>query len=132
MSRSLARHEPARRLPLGVGGMLEAAVHKVLVRHLEMRTQPRVFWAHIPNGEARGRVTGAILKSMGVKRGVPDLFFVIGGQVHFLELKREKGGTLSPDQKRVHAELREAGAIVATAYGLDDAIERLILWRAIK
>ena len=39
-----------------------------------MRLQyPKSLWCHVPNGGNRNAVTGAILKSMGTKKGVPDL-----------------------------------------------------------
>ena len=57
---------------------------------------------HIPNGGMRNPVVAAKLKSEGVKAGYPDLLLdVPRGGYHGLriELKREKGGTVSPAQK---------------------------------
>jgi len=105
--------------------------HMALVKHLQVRTKPGVFWCHIPNGEYRAKVTAAILSGMGVKRGVPDLLFIDNGKTFFLELKRE-GGRRSDAQNAVHAELRRAGAVVDTACGLDEALDVLEAWGLIR
>lgn len=42
------------------------------------------------------------LKAEGVKKGVPDLFLPVArGRWHgmYIEMKRTKGGTISPEQK---------------------------------
>lgn len=39
-------------------------------------------------------------KQKGVRAGVPDFIIVIKGFVIFLEMKRTKGGIVSPDQKQ--------------------------------
>ncbi|MDO5650141.1 MAG: VRR-NUC domain-containing protein, partial [Gallicola sp.] len=48
----------------------------------------------VPNGGARSRVTGAILKAEGVLRGVSDLILLYPAQGYhalLIELKTEKG-----------------------------------------
>jgi hypothetical protein len=114
-----------------VARVRETPIHMALVQHLQVRARPGVFWCHVPNGEYRARVTAAILRGMGVKAGVPDLMLVSQGRAYFLELKRE-GGKLSTEQKVVHAELRRAGAVVDTAYGLDEALDVLEAWGLIR
>jgi hypothetical protein len=64
---------------------------------------------------------------MGVKAGVPDLLLVKAGHLCALELKTA-GGRLSLAQKDTHAALRAAGATVATAAGLDEAVAQLRSW----
>ena len=57
---------------------------------------------HIPNGADRHPAVAAKLKRQGVKAGVPDLFLPVArGGWHglFVEMKRQKGGRLSDDQK---------------------------------
>ena len=111
-----------------VVGMTEDAVHAALVQHLKLRAAPGVVWFHPANGGIRHIATAARMKRLGVRPGVPDLALIIAGRPYFLELKRAKGGRLSNDQRAMHDELRAAGAVVAVANGLDDALEVLGSW----
>ena len=57
---------------------------------------------HIPNGADRHPAVAAKLKKQGVKAGVPDLFLPVArGGFHglWVEMKRQKGGRLSDEQK---------------------------------
>ncbi len=123
---------PKRRgLDIIADTMSESLLHRAVVQQIAVRVRPNVFCTHIPNGEKRSQVTGAILRAMGVRRGMPDLLFLQDGKAYFLELKTRKG-RLSPDQVAVHAALRDAGALVATAHGLDAAIAQLVAWEVIR
>ena len=106
----------------------ETEIHVTVVEHLRLFARPGVAWHHVGNGELRDGGTAAKLARMGLKAGVPDLALVIGGRAYFLELKRERGGRLSPEQIAMHAELRAAGAVVETAIGLDHALAVLTAW----
>lgn len=47
---------------------------------------------HCPNGEKRDLLTGNKLMAMGVKKGVPDLIYIMdNGRVVWVELKTSKG-----------------------------------------
>jgi hypothetical protein len=61
------------------------------------RAFPEVRIFAIPNGGGRSRSQGAKLKMEGVSPGVPDLF--IPDWLLWVEMKREKGGRVSPEQK---------------------------------
>ena len=76
---------------------------------------------------ARTAIEGGILKSCGVRAGTPDLILVRDGKTFALELKATGGGHSSA-QREAHDELRRAGAEVATAVGIDDAIGQLERW----
>lgn len=55
----------------------------------------------IPNGGKRSRITGAILKREGQKKGVPDLCLPVPrGGYHglYIELKRQRKSQISPEQ----------------------------------
>lgn len=57
---------------------------------------------HTPNGGNRNVITAKKLKAEGVKPGVPDLCLPVPrGGYHglFIEMKRQKGGVVSPEQK---------------------------------
>ena len=82
---------------------------------------------HIAN-ERTDKVQAAILKKMGVKRGVPDLFLPVHrGKFHglFIEMKREKGGTASEDQKWWCKSLLENGYAVSVCKGWEAAVQVL-------
>ena len=64
----------------------------------------------------------------GALAGIPDLQICLeGGKVIWLELKRTKGGVLSPAQKEVHSRLEALGHTVIVGYGAKDAWEKLAL-----
>ncbi len=83
----------------------------------------------IPNGGARDRVTGKILKDEGVRAGVPDLFLAwANGQYGglFIEMKKTKGGRVSDAQKEYLQMLTAAGYDAVVCHGwfeAKDAIE---------
>ena len=78
----------------------------------------------IPNGGQRSIATAARLKAEGVMPGVPDLF--IPAWRVWIEMKREKGGTVSADQKKWIAYLTECGYRCFVARGAEDAKRQII------
>lgn len=74
---------------------------------------PRIY--AIPNGEARGIKAAMRLKVEGVSRGVPDLHCPEWRL--WIEFKRQKGGSVSVDQKAWHKYLTEIGDIVLVCKG---------------
>lgn len=93
----------------------------------------RVLIFSIPNGAmlAGDEKTRAILmgklKAEGLKPGVPDLF--IPEWRVFIEMKRVRGGRISPEQREIHADLRASGYTVIVATGSMDAIAQLRVLR---
>jgi len=68
-------------------------------------------------------------KLKGVRAGVPDYIIVIKGRVVFLELKREKGGVVSQDQKEWLAAVDDKLTVATVAKGYQaakDFIDRII------
>jgi hypothetical protein len=111
----------------------EQQIQRAVFEHLAIRAASTVFAFHPANGGWRSRVEAAILKGMGVRAGVPDIIAVKDGQCYALELKAQAlpgraPGRLTPVQRDAHAALVAAGATVAVAYGLDDALVRLEAW----
>jgi hypothetical protein len=100
----------------------EAECHS-LVRVL---TSVGVLFFHIPNGGARHWKEGLKMKRLGTKRGVPDYCFPRpDGTVLWLEMKREKRGSCSSEQKWWHEQLRSLGHTVLVVKGCVDACEQL-------
>ena len=88
------------------------------------RTDPRFqYLFHIPNESVGGQ--GWIIRNrqMGVKKGVPDLFYPIPSKGHhglFIEMKK-KGGRTSPEQDKWIEILRSVGYRVEVCEGWEAA-----------
>ena len=77
----------------------------------------RIF--SVPNGGHRHPAVAAKMKATGVVKGVPDLF--VPAWRLWIEMKRTKGGSLSPEQKDWIQYLESAGYWVIVGKGADDA-----------
>lgn len=86
------------------------------------QTYPEVRIMAIPNGGARSQATAGRLKAEGVSPGVPDLFIPAWGL--WVEMKRAKGGKVSPEQKEWHQYLAKCGYRVIVGLGQADAIKQ--------
>jgi hypothetical protein len=103
----------------------EQQIHRAIVAHLKARGAPNLFWFHVPSGAFfGGRRQGAIMKSLGWFAGLPDLFAIHNGRIFAIELKAEKGRA-TDKQLECLDRLRQAGAIVAVATGIDEALRKL-------
>jgi hypothetical protein len=120
---SAGRTAPALLVPRMSEEQLQCAV----MRHLEVRGRPALLAWHTPNGGFRRRTEAARFTALGVKSGIPDVLILFDGRTYGLELKIAKG-RLTDSQIAMHARLRAAGAEVATAYGLDEALQQLERW----
>ena len=100
--------------------MREQAIHESLCQWLTLALPREAFFFHPANGEYRNVITGARLKRMGLKAGVPDLVVLYGGKAVFLEIKAPKK-YLSPEQREVHAALKLAGCDVFVIHSLMEA-----------
>tara|TARA_B100000408_G_scaffold117945_1_gene96244 strand:+ start:7359 stop:7715 length:357 start_codon:yes stop_codon:yes gene_type:complete len=89
-------------------------------------TYPNVRIIAIPNGGFRDHNTAKKLKAEGVLPGVPDLF--IPEWNLWVEMKRQKGGRLSAEQKDWIQYLDACNYAVIVGYGFEDAKEKLIVF----
>ena len=83
---------------------------------------------HIGNGGLRSKSEAARFKRMGVKPGVSDLFLPAPvGKYHglWIEMKRQKGGRLEPEQKDWIERMNRKGYLALVAHGADEACEIL-------
>ena len=85
---------------------------------------PNVLIFAIPNGEKRAITVAKRLKAEGVVRGIPDLF--IPQWNLWVEMKRESGGRLSPDQKSMITYLESIGNTVIIGRGAADASKQIL------
>ena len=118
-ARVQALQKTAKRKPKG---RLEREVQVGVMAYLATRTD--VFWWRA-NTQAGFAPSGQFMRS-GVK-GQPDLFCVQApaGRLIGIELKREKGGRVSPDQERFAANLIAHGGVYCVARGTED-VERVL------
>jgi hypothetical protein len=85
---------------------------------------PETLILAIPNGEYRAMTTAKKLRAEGVVPGVPDLY--VPAFKMWIEMKRKEGGTVSDEQKRIHAYLKGIGDIVIVGYGAEDASRKIL------
>lgn len=104
-----------------------------LIRWAEVQRAryPALAWLHaIPNaGAGAQRGQAGKMKAEGVKSGVPDLCLPVpacGYHGAYIELKRQKGGRLSPEQALWREHLRVAGYAHLVAAGWEAARDFLI------
>lgn len=82
----------------------------------------------IPNGANKSPVARLRFKAEGLRSGVPDMFLALpAGRWHglFIEMKRRRGGTVSPEQKAYIEALRAQGYRAEVCRGCDEALEVL-------
>jgi len=80
---------------------------------------PDVLIFAIPNGGGRSKASAGRLKAEGVVPGIPDLFVPAKGL--WIEMKRVKGGALSPEQKAMMQYLESVGYRAIVCKGAEDA-----------
>ena len=88
------------------------------------RSYPGVRVFAIPNGGGRSASQGASLRAEGVSPGVPDLF--VPEWLLWVEMKREKGGTLSPAQSDWISYLDDCGYQCIVGKGFEDAKRQIL------
>jgi hypothetical protein len=105
----------------------EAALQKKIVQFLLMND---AFYFSIPNEGKRSVVMGAHLKAMGLCPGIADIAVIVGGKIHFLEVKAADG-VQSASQRDFEARCVIEKIPYACVYNLTDALKVLSDWRAI-
>jgi len=81
---------------------------------------------HIPNGGSRHKLEAIHLKQQGVRAGVPDLCLPVardGCHGLYIEMKRLKGGRVSPEQLGWIEALKVEGYMVALCQGWEMACD---------
>ena len=79
---------------------------------------------HVANGGSRNIVEAHNLRLQGVKPGIPDICLPCarkGRHGLYIELKRQKNGRVSIEQKKMLVTLREQGYEAVVCYGWEDA-----------
>jgi|SRR6185437_14718132 len=91
---------------------------------------PRAIAVHIPNGGARRPIEAAILKTMGVVPGIPDLLVMWPPRnFAFIELKAPgSANRLSEAQKEFHSRLVSIDALNVVATSIDEVRAAVRAW----
>lgn len=112
-----------------------ASEHKIqvaLMDYLSIAGRKDLHWFAIPNGEKRHIAVASRLKAEGVRRGSPDVVFLLeGGRVAWLEMKAAKG-SLKPEQKEFRDKALALGHLWGVARNVDEAIVHLTKWGVLK
>lgn len=115
--------------------MKQPSEHKIqvaLMDYLAIAGRRDLHWFAIPNGGHRHIRQASKLKAEGVRRGTPDLCFMLPeGRVGWLEMKTTKG-RLSSEQKSFCAIAQQLGHLWAMATSVDDAIRVLTEWQVLR
>lgn len=123
----------AQRKAAGARVPTEAQEQAVVAQWLRMR--PSLLWTHVGHGELRNIVVARRLRTAGLAPGVPDLLIfdrpprapadapqAVGVAI---EMKRTKGGRVSPEQTAWLDGLRQRGWLCYVCKGADAAIDQL-------
>lgn len=94
----------------------EAFECKLFVEYLRNEGIP---FTHVPNA-TNSRRQGLVNKALGTSRGFPD-YIVFVPHALFVEMKRRKGGTVSPEQKAWIKSLTHAGYDAKVCHGFEEA-----------
>lgn len=101
------------RLQIAVCGLLDAL---------------KLNWWHTPNGGQRNASTGALMKKMGVKAGIPDIIIInptLHGDVGLAIELKVKPNRVTPAQEAWRAKFISNGWAWDVAYDIDTVIQLL-------
>jgi hypothetical protein len=99
----------------------EAFEHKRVLMYLELgEKQGRWIFSHLAS-ESSSKSQRIKNARNGLKKGLPDFLVCAPTRVLFIELKKRKGGKVSPEQKVWIAALSAAGCPATVARGFDEA-----------
>lgn len=110
----------------------EHSIQVSLVKTLEYKLRPELVRYAIPNGGLRNMRVAQQMKAEGLLPGMPDLGFALeNGQSAWLEMKNGKG-SLSDYQWGIRRKLEALGHQWALARSVEEALEHLHRWGALK
>jgi hypothetical protein len=112
--------------------MNEHQLQVALVNELTYKLRPEIVRFAIPNGGLRNPRVAMQMKAEGLLPGMPDLGFAMEeGRNNWIELKTDKG-QLSDYQWGIRRRLEALGHRWALARSVDEALDHLSNWGALK
>lgn len=111
----------------------EFELQRAIVSYLEVAAVRDVIWEGVNSGGFKlGRAAAGRQKAMGIRKGSPDLHFVLNdGKAAFMELKAP-GGALSTAQIEFRAQCINLGVPYVVASNFDVAVEVLKAWGVVR
>ncbi|CEG60976.1 VRR-NUC domain-containing protein [Legionella micdadei] len=109
------------------GDISEEHIHKTVIQWINLHPSIKNLIMHFPNEGKRTWYFGKLLKDLGLKRGVFDLFIAMprhGFHGAWIELK-SKNGKLSCHQRSFMNDMRQQNYYAAVCYSIDEAIEQI-------
>lgn len=107
----------------------EAQIQRAVASYLSLVLPNSVMWSAIGHGGG-GKIRGAQLKGMGLRRGVPDIYIAWnighGQQTLWIELK-SKDGRQSDEQKQFQVCVENIGHSYRVCRSLDEVVNGVIL-----
>lgn len=103
---------------------------KTFVEYLdtEQRMGKVLLYTHIPNETfTKSWAVKAKNRIMGVRRGFPDYVVITPKNAYFIEMKRQQGGVVSPEQEEWIKALNKVGLKAKVCKGGYEAMEFLDL-----
>jgi hypothetical protein len=103
----------------------ESNQQEIVIKYLRL-AYPDALYCASAGGMRTSYLQAIKMKRTGYVKGFPDLFiYEPRGEFHGLaiEMKKEKGGTASPEQKRWQKQLRNRGYASYICKGSEDAIK---------
>lgn len=105
----------------------ETSIHLAVMEWVRLHPKLSPYVLHIPNESKRSPRYGKLLKDMGMRKGVSDLFIALprnGYHGAWIEIKSDIG-KVSPEQFKFIEEMKEVGYYCAVTVGVDQTIETI-------
>lgn len=98
----------------------EAEEQAVVLQYCDLKGYK---YFHVPNSTyTKSYKQKAFNWAQGVRRGVPDLFIIVGKKMIAIEMKRTRGSVTSPEQKQWVDNLNSANVPARICNGAKEAI----------
>jgi|SRR6267142_332505 len=110
------------------GSISEQSIHKYVLEYISKKYPKfRQLILHFPNEGKRSPRYGALMKALGMRKGVADLFIAVpkrgfGGA--WIELKSENG-VLSMEQEIFLQDMKAQNFYACVCFSANDAIEMI-------
>lgn len=107
----------------------EAKLQRAVASYLSLVLPDKVMWSAIGHGGG-GKIRGAQLKGMGLRRGLADFYIawytINGQQTLWIELK-SKDGRQSDEQKKFQTCVENIGHSYLVCRSIDEVVNAIIL-----